>query len=68
MEIAINGRFLTQRITGVQRYAHELVDAFDDLAGSNADFRIVVLSSRLSGAPPARAKPESSANARQRII
>ena len=25
----INGRFLTQRMTGVQRYAYEIVDALD---------------------------------------
>jgi glycosyltransferase involved in cell wall biosynthesis len=30
----INGRFLTQRITGVQRYAHEIVGALDDLLTS----------------------------------
>ena len=29
--IYINGRFLTQPITGVQRYAHEVVKAFDRL-------------------------------------
>jgi glycosyltransferase involved in cell wall biosynthesis len=27
----INGRFLTQRITGVQRYAHEIIQALDEL-------------------------------------
>ena len=27
----INGRFLTQRMTGVQRYAHEIVSALDDI-------------------------------------
>jgi glycosyltransferase involved in cell wall biosynthesis len=27
----INGRFLTQRVTGVQRYAREIVNALDDL-------------------------------------
>ncbi len=31
MDIYINGRFLTQSITGVQRYAHELVKALDNL-------------------------------------
>jgi glycosyltransferase involved in cell wall biosynthesis len=30
----INGRFLTQKITGVQRYAHEIVGALDDLLTS----------------------------------
>lgn len=29
MKIAINGRFLSQRITGVQRYAHELLRHLD---------------------------------------
>ena len=29
--IAVNGRFLSQRITGVQRYAYELLNAIDDL-------------------------------------
>jgi glycosyltransferase involved in cell wall biosynthesis len=28
---AINGRFVTQRMTGVQRYAHEIVAALDEL-------------------------------------
>ena len=31
MKLAINGRFLTQRLTGVQRYALELVRALDRL-------------------------------------
>lgn len=31
MNIYLNGRFLSQKITGVQRYAHELVKAFDNL-------------------------------------
>src|ERR1700720_3069452 len=34
---AINGRFLTQRMTGVQRYAQEIVAALDDLL-SESDF------------------------------
>ena len=38
--LSINGRFLTQRITGVQRYAHEMLHALDGLleahAGKNA--------------------------------
>jgi len=29
MKYYINGRFLTQRITGVQRYAHEMTLALD---------------------------------------
>ena len=31
MKIYINGRFLTQRITGVQRYALEITRALDSL-------------------------------------
>jgi glycosyltransferase involved in cell wall biosynthesis len=37
MKLYVNGRYLTQEITGVQRYAHEIVrcldDHFDPLAG-----------------------------------
>ncbi len=33
IKIYINGRFLTQPITGVQRYAHELVMAWDRMIG-----------------------------------
>ena len=31
MKFYINGRFLTQRITGVQRYALEMTKAIDDV-------------------------------------
>ena len=31
MNIYLNGRFLTQAITGVQRYAHEVIKALDEL-------------------------------------
>ena len=34
--LSINGRFLTQRITGVQRYAHEMVHALDGLLEAHA--------------------------------
>jgi glycosyltransferase involved in cell wall biosynthesis len=45
---AINGRFLTQRMTGVQRYAYEIVTALDAIlakAGDSSDYpslRLVV--------------------------
>ena len=39
--ILINGRFLTQPITGVQRYARELCSALDDLAPAELRFQIV---------------------------
>ena len=52
MNLTINGRFLTQRITGVQRYAHELVQAFDAIASGNTGITFTVLSPRLSVAPP----------------
>lgn len=45
--IYINGRYLTQAITGVQRYAHELVATFDRLLGEDrtlaARHRFVIL-------------------------
>lgn len=31
MKIYINGRFLTQNLTGVQRYAWEMVKAIDEI-------------------------------------
>jgi len=52
---AINGRFLTQRMTGVQRYAHEIVAALDEILAQETDrtgraaMRLVV--------PPAVRKP-----------
>jgi glycosyltransferase involved in cell wall biosynthesis len=33
----INGRFATQRMTGVQRYAHEIVNAIDEIVGDDGD-------------------------------
>jgi glycosyltransferase involved in cell wall biosynthesis len=54
---AINGRFLTQRMTGVQRYAHEIVLALDAILlqmGKEA------LSMRLVAPPMATATPSLS--------
>ncbi len=40
----INGRYLTQPMSGVQRYAHEIVSALDTIAGeANGDMRFVLL-------------------------
>lgn len=41
-KIIINGKFLSQKVTGVQRYARELVEALDNIAGDNTDFEIAV--------------------------
>jgi glycosyltransferase involved in cell wall biosynthesis len=51
---AINGRFLTQRMTGVQRYAHEIVTALDERL---ADDRAAGLALRLIVPPAADAMP-----------
>jgi glycosyltransferase involved in cell wall biosynthesis len=53
MDFIINGRFLTQRTTGVQRYARELVGALDAILDSTAGIKITVMSPRLSNPPPA---------------
>ncbi|WP_440980289.1 glycosyltransferase family 4 protein (plasmid) [Sphingomonas pseudosanguinis] len=42
-DIIINGRFLTQGITGVQRYARELLPAFDALLDSRPELRVRLL-------------------------
>ncbi len=52
MEIVINGRFLTQGITGVQRYALELVQAIDSILETRSDLKVTVISPRLSKPPP----------------
>jgi glycosyltransferase involved in cell wall biosynthesis len=52
MNIVVNGRFLTQRITGVQRYARELVSALDRLLDDNSAAKITVMSPRLTHDPP----------------
>lgn len=47
MKIYINGRYLTQKITGVQRFSHEMLSAMDDLLGREefvaADLDVIVL-------------------------
>jgi glycosyltransferase involved in cell wall biosynthesis len=53
---AINGRFLTQRMTGVQRYAREIVAAFDGLLAQNRDVA-AILAMRLILPPRAEAVP-----------
>lgn len=62
MRVAIDGRFLTQGVTGVQRYARELCSALDDALeqeatdpGSRpevAGLRVTLLTPRLSTPPP----------------
>jgi glycosyltransferase involved in cell wall biosynthesis len=47
MDIAINGRFLTQSVTGVQRYAREVVQAIDTLLDGTPDVKITVFAPRL---------------------
>jgi glycosyltransferase involved in cell wall biosynthesis len=44
MEFAINGRFLTQQVTGVQRYAASLLDAMDALLDDRPDISATVWS------------------------
>src|SRR4051812_30955219 len=50
MPLAINGRFLAQRVTGVQRFATEICRELDAMAGAYrlADARLL----RPAGAPP----------------
>ena len=39
VKIYINGRFLTQSITGVQRYALEMTKAIDEIIGNDKDLQ-----------------------------
>jgi glycosyltransferase involved in cell wall biosynthesis len=54
---AINGRFLTQRMTGVQRYAYEIVTAIDELLSQGRDPAIAM---RLVLPPGVRITPSLS--------
>src|SRR5580658_4377008 len=38
--VVLNGRFLTQPVTGVQRYARELLREFDQILPGRANLRI----------------------------
>lgn len=51
--ISINGRFLAQPVTGVQRYARELLSAIDRVAGEREDIRIRLLTPTVEVALPA---------------
>jgi glycosyltransferase involved in cell wall biosynthesis len=51
MDIVINGRFLTQRVTGVQRYARELVQALDRVLTSRSEVKITVMLPRNADVP-----------------
>ena len=51
-DLVVNGRFLTQRITGVQRYAHELLRALDRILSKKPELSVTVLTPRLSGIRP----------------
>ncbi len=42
MKVFINGRFLTQRLTGVQRFAIEIVKALDTVVGPQDDFTVLI--------------------------
>lgn len=52
MRIGINGRFLNQPITGVQRYARAVVEELDRAADSWGDVQFVLLTPRLKTPPP----------------
>lgn len=54
--VYINGRFLTQKVTGVQRYAREVLSALDEVVlASPPSFELEVLAPPGTVAPPLRA-------------
>jgi glycosyltransferase involved in cell wall biosynthesis len=52
MNVTINGRFLNQPTTGVQRYAHLFTRELDRLAPTWGNLKFDILSPRLKSAPP----------------
>jgi len=76
MKTYLNGRFLTQPRSGVQRYAFELISALDDIAASNArvaalGLEVLVPSGTVAEAPwrniPVRAAGRMSGHAWEQI-
>jgi glycosyltransferase involved in cell wall biosynthesis len=53
IELVLNGRFLTQEVTGVQRYGHELLRALDRVLPSRPNISVSVISPALDQDPPA---------------
>lgn len=51
-KIVINGRFLTQPVTGVQRYARELLDGLDSILDFRSDLEVILLTPKLEGLVP----------------
>ena len=43
MKLYINGRYLTQEMTGVQRYAHEIVRGIDDSLDPRAGLEVILV-------------------------
>uniref|UniRef100_UPI003FF08306 hypothetical protein n=1 Tax=Megamonas funiformis TaxID=437897 RepID=UPI003FF08306 len=41
--IYINGRFLSQKITGVQRYAEEITKSLDNLLNEKKEYEYIIL-------------------------
>jgi glycosyltransferase involved in cell wall biosynthesis len=52
MELIVNGRFLTQQLTGVQRYAVSLLNALDKVLEERRDISVTVVSPVLAGGKP----------------
>ena len=52
---AVNGRFLTQRTTGVQRYAREITQALDALLAARGGGGVILAPRGVTDPPPLRA-------------
>ena len=53
MDIVVNGRFLTQPVTGVQRYSRELMHGLDAILDTKEAISITIMCPRLHQQPPA---------------
>lgn len=52
LDVCFNGRFLSQEVTGVQRYGHELLYALDRIIPTRPNIRITLVCPKLDRAPP----------------
>jgi len=65
LQWTINGRFVTQQMTGVQRYAHEIVRNLDAILAENSDIARRIALTLVTPRDPAVHEPSLEAIARQ---
>jgi glycosyltransferase involved in cell wall biosynthesis len=66
--VFLNGRFLRQSVTGVQRFSHEMMLAIDSLVPTEAWSETAILAPRLTGSDTGRCAATSNTRLRLREV